>query len=115
MCIQGFDAGASAKLFKKAHEPGKITATDFSEGDRHTSDEWIRFLEPMLCECDILMPGYLEAKKLSGKEDLPGIRERLSGFGAKILIVKPGGKGCHLTDFKNEWIIASLISRQITM
>ncbi|MDR1047566.1 MAG: carbohydrate kinase family protein [Treponema sp.] len=107
MCMRGLDEGASAKLFKKAHELGKITATDFSAGDRHTSDEWLKLLEPMLAECDILMPSYLEAKKLSGKEELPEIRERFSGFGAKILIVKLGSKGCYLTDFKNEWNIAS--------
>ena len=48
-------------------------------------------------------PPFGEAAVLTGREELSGIREALSGFGIKTLIVKLGEEGCYLTDFKNEW------------
>ena len=42
---------------------------------------------------------------MTGKKELHEIRDALSDFGIKTLIVKMGDKGCYLTDFNNEWII----------
>jgi sugar/nucleoside kinase (ribokinase family) len=103
MCMHGMDHGGSAALFKRAHEAGKITLTDFSGGEQYGGAEILRLLEPMLREADIILPSYLEAVKLTGEKELPRIREKLSGFGIKLLVVKLGAKGCYVTDFKNEW------------
>jgi sugar/nucleoside kinase (ribokinase family) len=105
MYMRGMDEGGSAALFKRAHRAGKLTAADFGGGEAHDSVYWLHQLEPMLCETDILLPSYHEAKLLTGKTELSGIRSVLSGFGAKLLIVKLGGDGCYLTDFTDEWRI----------
>jgi sugar/nucleoside kinase (ribokinase family) len=105
MYMRGMDEGGSAALFKRAHRAGKLTAADFGGGDAHDSVYWLRQLEPMLCETDILLPSYHEAKMLTGKTELSDIRSVLSVFGTKLLIVKLGSEGCYLTDFKDEWRI----------
>ncbi|MDR1398783.1 MAG: carbohydrate kinase family protein [Treponema sp.] len=105
MYMCGMDEGGSAALFKRAHRAGKLTAADFGGGDAHDSVYWLHQLEPMLYETDILLPSYREAKTLTGKTELSDIRSVLSVFGAKLLIVKLGSKGCYLTDFKDEWYI----------
>jgi sugar/nucleoside kinase (ribokinase family) len=103
MNLKGMDNGGTAELFQKAHSLGKMTATDFGGKDEDRGDYWIKLLDPVLRGTDILMPSYREAVILTGKKDIPAIRDRLSGFGIKILIVKLGGEGCYITDFKNEW------------
>jgi sugar/nucleoside kinase (ribokinase family) len=103
MCMDGMDKGGSAALFKKAHELGKLTLTDFGDGGQYSSAEILKLLEPMLREADIILPSYLEAVKLTGEKDLGRIREKLSGFGIKLLVVKLGAEGCYLTDFNDEW------------
>jgi ribokinase len=57
----------------------------------------------MLRETDVLLPSYMEAVKLTGCRELRDIREQFSGYGAKLLVVKLGGEGCYITDFKDEW------------
>jgi sugar/nucleoside kinase (ribokinase family) len=57
----------------------------------------------MLREADIILPSYLEAVKLTGETELPRIRDRLAGFGIKLLVVKLGAEGSYLTDFRQEW------------
>jgi sugar/nucleoside kinase (ribokinase family) len=103
MCMYGMDHGGSAALFKRAHEAGKLTLTDFGGGDQYSSAEVLKLLEPMLREADIILPSYLEAVKLTGEKELPLIREKLSCFGIKLLVVKLGAQGCYLTDFNSEW------------
>ncbi|MDR3248808.1 MAG: carbohydrate kinase family protein [Treponema sp.] len=103
MCMHGMDHGGSAALFRKAHEAGKLTLTDFGGGDQYASAEILKLLDPMLREADIILPSYLEAVRLTGEKELPRIREKLSGFGIKLLVVKLGAEGCYITDFKNEW------------
>jgi 2-dehydro-3-deoxygluconokinase len=59
----------------------------------------------MLKETDIFIPSHEEAAAMTGRGDIPGIREALAPYGCKILVSKMGGKGCYITDFKNEWTI----------
>jgi ribokinase len=103
MCMYGMDHGGSAALFKKAHELGKLTLTDFSGGEQYGSTEILQLLDPVLREADIILPSYLEAAKLTGEKEIPRIREKFSGFGIKLLVIKLGAQGCYVTDFKNEW------------
>jgi sugar/nucleoside kinase (ribokinase family) len=97
------DNGGTAKLFKKAHELGKLTASDFCGEDEDRGDYWLKYLEPMLRETDLALPSYREAVTLTGQKDLSGIRGALAPFGIKILAVKLGNQGCYITDFKKEW------------
>ncbi|MDR0472714.1 MAG: carbohydrate kinase family protein [Treponema sp.] len=103
LCLKGLDYGGSAELFKKAHSLGKITATDFGGDDSDRGDYWLKTLEPLLRETDIALPSYREAAAITGKKELPEIRDALAPFGIKILAVKLGSSGCYITDFKNEW------------
>jgi sugar/nucleoside kinase (ribokinase family) len=103
MCMYNMDHGGSAALFRRAHELGKLTLSDFSGGAEYSSDELLKLLDPMLREADIILPSYLEAVKLTGERELPRIRDRLSGFGIKLLVIKLGAEGSYITDFKNEW------------
>ena len=105
MGLAGMDSGGTAELFKKAKSLGKITVTDFKGNGEMRGDYWLKLLDGVLRNCDILMPSLLEARALAGKQELPEIREVLSGYGIKTLIVKLGGEGCYLTDFKSEKII----------
>ncbi|MDR2747029.1 MAG: carbohydrate kinase family protein [Treponema sp.] len=103
MCMYNMDHGGSAALFKRAHELGKLTLSDFSGGAEYSGDELLKLLDPMLRETDIILPSYLEAVKLSGERELPRIRDRLAGFGIKLLVVKLGSEGSYITDFRHEW------------
>jgi ribokinase len=105
MSLEAMDAGGTAELFKKARSLGKITAVDFKGNEEIRGDYWIKLLDPVLRNCDILMPSLGEAVVLTQKRELPAIREALSGYGIKTLIVKLGARGCYLTDFKDEWMI----------
>ncbi|MCL2834046.1 MAG: carbohydrate kinase family protein [Treponema sp.] len=99
------DENGSAGLFKKAHELGKFTATDFHGDDDDRGGYWLKKLEPMLRETDICLPSIREAKYLTGKKEIPAIRDAFAPLGIKILAIKLGGEGCYVTDFKNEWKI----------
>ena len=105
MSVKGLDHGGSAELFKKAHSMGKITASDF-DGDG-VPGYWLKELDSMLGETDILLPSLREATALTGKKELNEIRDALSVYHPKILAVKLGRQGCYVTDFKNEWNIPS--------
>jgi sugar/nucleoside kinase (ribokinase family) len=102
MCMHNMDHGGSAALFKRAHELGKRTMCDFSGGEQYSGGEALKLLEPMLREADCILPSYLEAVKLTGETELPRIRDRLSGFGIKLLVIKLGSEGAYITDFKYE-------------
>jgi sugar/nucleoside kinase (ribokinase family) len=102
MCMYNMDHGGSAALFKRAHEMGKRTMCDFSGGEQYSGGEAMKLLEPMLRETDCILPSYLEAVKLTGETELPRIRDRLSGFGIKLLVIKLGSEGAYITDFKYE-------------
>jgi sugar/nucleoside kinase (ribokinase family) len=103
LCMRTMDRGGSAALFNRAHELGKRTMCDFSGGEQYTGGEALELLEPMLREADCILPSYLEAVKLTGERELPRIRDRLSGFGIKLLAVKLGAQGSYITDFSREW------------
>jgi sugar/nucleoside kinase (ribokinase family) len=103
LCMHHMDHGGSAALFRRAHELGKRTMCDFSGGEQYSGGEALELLEPMLREADCILPSYLEAVKLTGETELPRIRDRLSGFGIKLLAVKLGAQGSYITDFSGEW------------
>jgi sugar/nucleoside kinase (ribokinase family) len=103
MHMKRMDNGGAAALFRKAHSLGKITAADFGAGDG--CDDWLSMLAPMLEETDVALPSYREAKKLTGRESLDDIRDCLSRFGVKLLVVKLGAEGSYVTDFSSEWKI----------
>jgi len=105
MCMDGMDSGGAAELFKKAKSLGKITVSDFGGNGEMRGDYWLKRLDPVLRNCDYVMPSYLEAAALTGKRELAEMRETLSGYGIKTLVVKLGERGCYLTDFRDEWEI----------
>jgi sugar/nucleoside kinase (ribokinase family) len=105
MHLKSMDEGGTAKLFKKAHELGKLTVSDFGGEDQGRGDYWLKLLEPVLRETDVALPSYREAVTLTGRKDIPGIRDALAPFGLKILAVKLGNQGCYITDFKKEWTL----------
>jgi sugar/nucleoside kinase (ribokinase family) len=105
MYLRAMDRGGSAALFKRARELGKLTLSDFGGAPGRSSADILKLLGPMLRETDIILPSYQEAVQMTGETELPGIRERLSGFGIKLLVVKLGGEGSYITDFKREWRI----------
>jgi len=105
MSLKAMDNGGTAELFKKAKSLGKITITDFGANVEMRGDYWLKQFDPVLRNCDILMPSLGEARALTGKQELPEIRETLSVYGIKTLVVKMGEQGCYLTDFKDEWNI----------
>jgi len=113
MSLKGMDNGGAAELFRKAKDMGKITITDFGSNAETRGDYWLKFFDPVLKNCDILMPSLNEAIVLTGKRELPEMRETLSGYGIKLLIVKLGGQGCYLTDFKDEWMIPTFPEFQV--
>jgi ribokinase len=103
MSLQKMDEGGTARLFQKAKALGKTTAADFGGNGVMAGDYWLELLDPVLRNCDILMPSYREAAVLTGQTEIARIRETLSGFGVKLLLIKLGGEGCYLTDFNTEW------------
>ena len=105
MSLKAMDNGGTAELFRKAKSLGKVTITDFGANIVMRGDYWLKQYDPVLRNCDILMPSLGEARALTGKQELSEIRETLSVYGIKTLIVKMGEQGCYLTDFKDECII----------
>ena len=105
MSLKAMDSGGTAKLFRKAKSLGKTTIADFGANIEMRGDYWLKYFDDVLRYCDILMPSLGEARVLSGKQELPEIRETLSHYGIKTLIIKMGSEGCYLTDFTDEWNI----------
>ncbi|MDR3147833.1 MAG: carbohydrate kinase family protein [Treponema sp.] len=105
MYLRAMDQGGSAALFRRAHELGKLTMSDFGDPGDYQDGEMLDLLTPMLRETDIILPSYQEAVKISGETELPRIRDKLSGFGIRLLVVKLGAEGSYLSDFKDEWRI----------
>jgi sugar/nucleoside kinase (ribokinase family) len=106
MVMDAMDRGGAAALFKKAHSLGKTTAADTAGVNLgHDRGYYLELMDPMLRETDIFIPSYEEAAVLTGQENIPGIRGVLAPYGLKILVIKMGGEGCYVTDFKNEWTI----------
>ena len=105
MSLKAMDSGGTAELFKKAKSLGKTTISDFGANIEMRGDYWLKYFDDVLRNCDILMPSLGEARVLTGKQELSEIRETLSPYGIKTLIVKMGGEGCYLTNFTDEWNI----------
>jgi sugar/nucleoside kinase (ribokinase family) len=106
MCMEAMDRGGAAKLFKRAHELGKITLADAAAADPKRGSAYYQdMLGPMLRETDIFLPSYEEAAVLTGKSEPDEMREALAGCGLSLLIIKLGAKGCYLTDFTDRRII----------
>ncbi len=105
MRMAAMDNGGTAALFEKAKALGKTTVLDACAVSGSDRSNWLDVLAPMLSQTDIFLPSFDEAALLTGKTDLPGIRDALSGFGFRILVVKLGARGCYLTDFATETVI----------
>ena len=80
MAMKKMDTGATAELFKKAKSLGKTTVADFKGNGEMRGDYWLELLDPVLRNCDILMPSLAEARALAGKQELSEIRGALSTY-----------------------------------
>ncbi len=62
-------------------------------------------LEPIIKRAFVLMPNLKELELLTGMHDYAMGADFLIGRGVKIVAVKLGGKGCYVTDGKEEHLI----------
>lgn len=98
--MKKMDDGGTQRLFKRAHQAGKITAMDAAMDSSHDLPEQVfKRLCPTLQETDIFIPSYSEAKVLTGQKDPIKIAECFKDLGIKIFGIKLGAEGCFLTDF----------------
>ena len=100
------DAGGTAELFRYAHTLGKTTLMDCCAiSGIYESGYWLDTLDGALRETDLFVPSYTEACMLTGKTELPDIRDALEKYGFRYLLIKLGGQGCYLTDYHEEQTI----------
>jgi len=108
MMMSAMDNGGLVKLFKTAHDLGKITVLDAAINDKKGIKNWLEVLSPVLRETDFFFPSYGEAKLLSGKSDPQKISKLFDDFGMKAFGIKLGSDGCYVTDFINEKFIPGI-------
>ncbi len=107
MAMNRMDNGGIADLFERAHRYGKMTVMDAAMNDSEVCD-WDQVLPPIFKETDIFFPSMIEASFIAGTDQIDRIRERFSTSGIHYLGIKLGGKGCYVTDFKEEQYIPCL-------
>ena len=106
MRMEAMDGGGIAKLFRYAHTLGKTTLLDACAiSGNFDNAYWMDLLSGALHETDIFVPSHVEACLLTGRDKLEDIRDELSRFGFRYLIIKLGSQGCYLTDFDTCQII----------
>lgn len=107
MAMNQMNNGGILDLFERAHHYKKFTVMDAAMNDSEVSD-WDKVLPPIFKETDIFFPSMLEASFIAGTNHIDQIRERFSSSGIRYLGIKLGGKGCYVTDFKEEQYISCL-------
>ena len=104
MAMNRMDNGGISDLFKRAHYYKKLTVMDAAMNDSEVCD-WDKVLPPIFRETDIFFPSMIEASFIAGTDQVDQIREKFSDSGIRYLGIKLGGKGCYVTDFKEEQYI----------
>lgn len=104
MAMNRMDNGGILDLFKRAHHYKKLTVMDAAMNDSEVCD-WDKVLPPIFRETDIFFPSMIEASFIAGTDQIDKIREKFSDSGIQYLGIKLGGKGCYVTDFKEEQYI----------
>jgi sugar/nucleoside kinase (ribokinase family) len=102
------DNGGIATIFRQAHKFGAVTAMDTAlDRSNMSGDEEYRRLTPAFEETDIFLPSLNEIAFLTGTKDPRQIAHQMRDFGIKIFGIKMGGKGCYLTNFRDEFFISA--------
>lgn len=107
MAMNKLDNGGICNLFERAHKYKKLTVMDAAMNDSEVCD-WETVLPPIFKETDIFFPSMIEASFIAGTDQIDQIRKKFSKSGIRYLGVKLGGKGCYVTDFKEERYIPCL-------
>ncbi len=91
----------------RAHEAG-LTVT-FDPNPRpvlwDSEDEMIRVTNDLACKCDVVMPGFSEGKKFTGKQTKEEIADYYLNKGAKKVIIKMGETGSYSRERTEDGIV----------
>lgn len=85
------------RIFKTAKEAGCITASDVSwdRAGKWLSDEGLGLALPYI---DYFMPSYVEAKAMTGSDNVEEMARVMLEKGAKNVVIKLGGDGCYFAN-----------------
>jgi len=89
--------GALASLLKRAKERGCLTAMDATSSP---DDLWLEHIEAALPFCDIFIPSYEEAVRITGETEPEAIIAFLKGKGVGTAGVKLGKRGVRVEDIE---------------
>ena len=96
--LKGIDGEPTVELLRSAKAAGCLTAVDYNIGNELR--ELDRDLAArMLALTDLAMPSLREARMLSWADEETGVEEiaeRISGMGAKHVVIKLGAQGCYV-------------------
>lgn len=91
--LPGLDGKGMSSVLKKARKMGVTTSVDVS-GELNT--DFNKKLKQVLPYTDIFIPSYYQAKYFTNKKEPEEIAKILRDYGAGIVILKMGEKGCYI-------------------
>ena len=110
LALPGLDGQGTAKLFREAKAKGCITSMDVTNDK---SGKWLENVQEALAYTDIFLPSDYEARQIAGTDNLGEMKDFFRRYGIRILVIKMGKKGCYVTDFKTEIMLAPLSDQVI--
>ncbi len=104
MALHGMDGTGLTELFRRARRLGVKTVMDATAD---SEDKWLAKIEGALPYTDVFFPSYEEAVSITGERELSRMARFMSAYGVGTFGVKLAEKGCFITDFKAEHVVAA--------
>jgi sugar/nucleoside kinase (ribokinase family) len=92
LVLDELDGEPTASLLAEARRRGMMTSVDTVFDARGCWDRVV----PALPSCDLVTPGLLEARAITGEKETPRAARRLRELGAGVAAVTVGADGCYV-------------------
>ena len=90
-----FDGAGTARLFRESKKLNKTTVLDVAPDN---SGKWMETIADALKYCDYFIPSIIEARGLTGEDNVEKMAELLLEKGPSVIIIKLGESGCYYND-----------------
>jgi len=90
----------AGEILRRARQAGLKTSIDTGWDSK---GEWMQVLEPCLPNCDLLFVNEVEARQLSGLQDLDEAARLFLRLGAGSVAIKTGAAGCSVSGDAGEF------------
>ena len=96
------------RIFKTAKEAGCVTACDvtWDRAGKWLSDEGLGLAMPYI---DYFMPSYVEAKAMTGTDNVEEMADKMLAMGVKNVLIKMGEDGCYFKNAEEAFYTGSFV------